>query len=163
MLHRLPDAAIGKVPDTIDAEGAMRCCRSLVVVLVLMAPCVAGEASAGPVDEIVGTWRGTSACVDRQAAPACTDEQVIYEIAASPGQPNSVTVRADKVVDGKRVSMGDLEFTYDASSGSWTSEFENPRTHALWRLSVTGTTLKGTLTLLPSKAVVRRMNLKKGT
>ena len=141
----------------------MRCCRSLVVAFFLVAQFALGEALAGPSDEIVGTWRGSSVCVDRQAAPACTDEQVIYEIGASPGQPNMVTVSADKVVDGKRVSMGVLDFTHDAKSGSWTTELETPRMHALWRLTVSGTTLTGTMTLLPFKAVVRRMALRKDT
>lgn len=139
----------------------MRCCRSLVVAFVVVVACAPGEALAGPVDEIVGTWHGTSACVDRQAAPACTDEEVIYEIAASPGRPDAVTVTADKIVDGKRVPMGSLDFSLEATSRSWTSELETPRTHALWRLSVSGTTLSGTLTLLPSKAVVRRIDLRK--
>jgi hypothetical protein len=139
----------------------MRCCRSLVAAFVLVVACVLGEASAGPVEEIVGTWRGTSACVDRQAAPACTDEEVIYEIVVSSGRPESVTVAADKVVNGKRVPMGSLDFTLEAASRSWTSELETPRTHALWRLSVSGTTMSGTVTLLPSKAVVRRVELRK--
>ena len=139
----------------------MRCCLSLGVAFVLVLADVPGEALVGPVDEIVGTWRGTSACVDRQAAPACTDEEVIYETVTNSRRPDSVTVRADKVVDGKRLPMGFLDFTYEATSRSWTSELETPRMHALWRLSVSGTTLSGTLTLLPSKAVVRRVNLRK--
>lgn len=139
----------------------MRCCRSLVVAFVVVVACAPGEALAVPVDEIVGTWHGTSACVDRRAAPACTNEEVIYEIAASPGHPDAVTVTADKIVDGKRVPMGSLDFTLEATSRSWTSELETPRTHALWRLSVSGTTLSGTLTLLPSKAVVRRVDLRR--
>src|SRR5512144_2989995 len=111
----------------------MRGCVSFVVAFFLVAQVALGEAPGGPADDIVGTWRGSSVCVDRQAAPACTDEQVIYEIRASPGQPNTVTVRADKVVDGKRVSMGVLDFTLDAKTGGWTTEFETPRMHALWR------------------------------
>src|SRR6476620_3464047 len=99
----------------------MRCCRSLIVAFVLAVACVLGEALAGPVDEIAGTWRGTSACVDRQATPACTDEEVIYEIVASPGHRDLVTVTADKVVDGKRVPMGSLDFTHEATSRNWTS------------------------------------------
>jgi hypothetical protein len=102
-----------------------------------------------------------SLCVDRQAAPACNDEQVVYEIGASPGKPDTATVKADKIVDGKREPMGILEFTHDAKSGSWTTEFENSRVHALWRLTVNGETLRGTMVLLPSRAVVRRMDLKK--
>jgi hypothetical protein len=85
----------------------------------------------------------------------------VYEIGASPGKPNTVTVKADKVVNGKRESMGDLDFTHDAKSGSWTTEFENTRIHARWRLTVDGETMKGTMVLLPSGAAVRRMDLKK--
>lgn len=139
----------------------MRGYRSLIVAFIFVAACVLGEAFAQSADGIVGTWRGTSACVDRQAAPACTDEKVIYEIVASSRQPGTVTLSADKVVDGKRLPMGDLDFTRDDASQSWTSELKAPRPHALWRLSVKGTTLSGTLTLLPSKAVVRRVDLEK--
>jgi hypothetical protein len=142
----------------------MRCCRGFVLVFLLVARFAQGEASGRgtpPVDEIVGTWRGSSLCVDREAAPACKDEQVVYEIGASAGKPNTVTVKADKVVDGKREFMSALVFTHEAKSGSWTSEFENSRVHTLWRLTVTGETLRGTMVVLPSRAVVRRMDLKK--
>lgn len=135
--------------------------RRLVVAFFLVAWLAPGEALAGTLDDIVGTWRGSSVCVDRRAAPACNDEQVIYDISVTPGKPNAVTVKADRVVDGKRVSMGDLDFTYETKSSSWTTELDNPRVHALWRLTVSGTTMTGTLTLLPSKAVVRRIDLKK--
>ncbi len=145
----------------MTGEERMRVRRSVLIGLVFAATCVQGKALAGPVDEIVGTWRGTSACVDRQAAPACTDEKVVYDIVATPGQPDAVKVTADKLADGKRVPMGTLDFTYEAASRSWASEWETPRTHALWRLSVSGTTISGTLTLLPSKAVVRKLDLQK--
>jgi hypothetical protein len=140
----------------------MSCWRVSVAAFFLMAPLAQGEGQGGgTVEEIVGTWSGSSVCVDRQAAPACNDEQVVYEINASPGKPNMVTAKADKVVDGKRVSMGILEFTHDAKSGSWTSEFDTPRFHALCRLTVNGAMLTGALTLLPSKAVVRKIDLRK--
>src|SRR5260221_6778586 len=142
-------------------EGAMHCCRSLVVVFFMVAPIARGETPSGTSDEIVGTWRGSSVCVDRQAAPACSDEQVVYEIRGMPGKPNMVTVKADKIVDGKRVPMGDLDFTHEAKSSTWITEFENARVHALWRLAVKGPTMTGTTILLPSKAVVRRMDLRK--
>ena len=101
----------------------MSCWRVSVAAFFLMARLAQGEGQGGgTVDEIVGTWSGSSVCVDRQAAPACNDEQVVYEINASPGKPNTVTNKADKVVDGKRVSMGVLEFPRDAKNGRWTSE-----------------------------------------
>ena len=140
----------------------MSCWLARVAAFFLMAGLARGQAQgSGSVDEIVGTWSGSSVCVDRQAAPACKDEQVVYEINASSGKPNTVTAKADRVVDGKRVSMGDLDFTYDAKSKSWTSEFETPQAHALWRIAVDGATMTGTLTLLPSKAVVRRVALRR--
>jgi hypothetical protein len=133
----------------------------LVVALFMVAPIAPGETPSGTSDEIVGTWRGSSVCVDRQAAPACSDEQVVYEIRGRAGKPDVVTVKADKVVDGKRVPMGDLDFTHEAKSGSWITEFENARVHALWRLAVKGRTMTGTMILLPSRAIVRRMDLRK--
>ena len=140
----------------------MSCWRVPVAAFFLMACLARGEEQGGgTAEEIVGTWSGSSVCVDRQAAPACNDEQVVYEINASPGKPNTVTARADKVVDGKRVSMGDLEFTLDAKNSSWTSALDTPQSHALWRLTVNGAMLSGSLTLLPSKAVVRRIDLRK--
>jgi len=140
----------------------MSCWRVSVAAFFLMASLARGDGQGGgAADEIVGSWSGSSVCVDLQAAPACNDETVMYDISASPGKPNMVTVNADKVVEGKRGSMGVLEFTHDAKSGSWTSELDTPRLHALWRLTVKGTMLTGTLTLLPSKAVVRKIDLRK--
>jgi hypothetical protein len=139
----------------------MRRWRVPVATFFLIACLARGEGqSGGTAEEMVGTWSGSSVCVDRQAAPACNDEQVVYEIVSS-GKPNTVSVKADKVVDGKRLPMGDLEFIHDAKSGSWTSELDTPRVHALWRLTVNGAKLTGTLTLLPSKAVVRKIDLRR--
>jgi hypothetical protein len=136
--------------------------RVLVAAFFFVARLAQGDRRAdGTVDEIVGTWSGSSICVDRQAAPGCHDEQVVYDINASPGKPDTVTAKADKVVDRKRVSMCILEFTHDAKSGSWTSELDTPQVHALWRLTVEGAMLTGTLTSLPSKAVVRKVALRK--
>src|SRR6478672_8928017 len=111
----------------------MSCWRFLLAASFLMARIAHGEGQGGSAaGEIVGTWSGSSVCSDRQAAPSCNDEKVVYEIKASSGKPDTVLVAADKIVDGKRVSMGDLEFTRDAKSGSWTSESETPRFHGLW-------------------------------
>ena len=140
----------------------MSCRRVPLAAFFLMACLARSEGQgAGIVDEIVGTWSGTSICSDRQAAPACNDERVVYDISATPGKPNTVTSKADKVVDGNRLPMGPLEFTHDAKSGSWTSELDTPRFHGVWRLTVNGAKLTGTLTLLPSKAVVRKIDLRK--
>lgn len=131
----------------------------LLIVLVLL-PTTPARCDS-PVDRIVGTWRGSSTCVNREAAPACKDEQVIYEISPTPGKSNAATVKADKIEDGRRVPMGTINFTYDAQKEDWKADLETPRVHALWRLRVQGPTMTGTLTLLPSGTVVRNVKLQK--
>ena len=75
--------------------------------------------------EVLGTWRGTSTCTDRVAAPACQDETVVYDFRRG-DKTGSVVAKADKIVNGKREPMGELEFAYD------TAELYNPRT-GTWR------------------------------
>ena len=132
------------------------------VVLVTMAlfGAVVTAADEGAQRKIVGTWTGTSTCVDRKAAPACNDEQVVYEITAVAGSTDRVSVQADKIVNGERGTMGIMEYRLGAD-GSWTSEFEGPRSRSGWRLVVDGDKMTGTGTLLPSNAVVRRMELER--
>src|SRR5258705_13788514 len=109
--------------------------RIVAAALIVLVAATAGRGFAdSPTDEIVGTWRGPSICTDRVAAPGCNDEQVIYDISVTPGKPNTVTVSADRVVDGKRVPMGALDFTRDAKEGGWTTEIQTPRVHAIWLL-----------------------------
>jgi hypothetical protein len=117
----------------------------------------AAPADGGP-PGIVGTWRGTSTCTDRVAAPACNDEKVVYEITAVAGASDRVSVQADKIVGGERGTMGVMEFRLQ-KDGSWASEFQSPRARSGWRLVVDGNRMTGTATLLPSNAVIRRMEL----
>jgi len=84
----------------------MRLCPvRLSVALVLVgigmfsAPPVSAEASS-----VTGTWRGESLCVTD--APACHNESVVYYIKAVPDRPDLVLIRADKIVDGKAITMG---------------------------------------------------------
>jgi hypothetical protein len=73
--------------------------RSLVGGACLGASLVSGAEIGAP--QLIGTWRGTSTCSDRVAAPACNDDAVVYEFSAGP-QPGTVTWKADKVVNGER-------------------------------------------------------------
>jgi hypothetical protein len=123
---------------------------------------LAGAAFAqGPRDQLVGTWRGTSLCLDRTALPACGDEQVVYDISAPSGTPDVLVVKADKVVDGKRVFMGETTFSPDVAAGRWTSEIKTPNVHALWHLSLHDGRLSGGMLLLPSKTAVRIIELER--
>jgi len=125
-----------------------------------VAPSVAqadGQAPPG-VSALVGEWSGESKCVGNR--PACVDEQNVYVF-----QPSSSTgmvhVIAYKIVDGKRVEMGQSDYHYDDQAHRLTWEFTVRTTHGLWEFVVSGTTMQGTLTLLPEKTVVRRVTLQK--
>ena len=114
----------------------------------------------GP-EQLIGLWRGTSICTDRVAAPACQDETIVYEF--KPGtQPGTVRWAADKVVNGKRESMGDpLDLTYDATEKCWKIEFTSPRVKIVWRFAVDGRHLTGTARLLPGNETVRKVDASK--
>ena len=114
----------------------------------------------GP-EELIGLWRGTSTCTDRVAAPACQDETIVYEFKAGT-QPGTVRWSADKVVNGKRESMGDpLDLTYDTAEKCWKVEFTSPRVKIVWRFVVDGRQLTGTGRLLPGNETVRKVDARK--
>ena len=115
-------------------------------------------ATQGDMNAFVGTWRGSSTCVNRQIAPACQDETVIYEVRRA-DKPNTATLKADKVVDGQRVPMGELDFLYDEKNACWRSEFTTPRVHGVWCLIVQGTSMTGSLRVLPENADARKVQL----
>jgi hypothetical protein len=129
------------------------------VALALLLTHLAGAVVAR--DALIGTWRGTSLCTNREAAPACADEQVIYDISATPGKADEITVKADKIVDGRREPMGEQTFRPDATSGRWVTEIQTPRVHALWYLSLANGVLSGGMTLLPSTTQVRKIELRR--
>ncbi len=108
--------------------------------------------------KFLGTWHGTSTCVNREAAPSCNDETVVYEVRRS-DKPQTVVLAADKIVDGKRLPMGDLEFVYSKAEGCWRSELSTPRVQGVWCLVVDGNSLTGGLRHLPSKTQVRKVEL----
>jgi hypothetical protein len=128
------------------------------VLFGLLCPAVGVPSAAdeGGLARFLGTWRGTSTCVNRELAPACSDETVVYEVLPSQ-TPHAALLKADKVVDGKRVPMGDLEFTYSEKEGCWRSEFSTPRVHAVWCLVIDGRNMTGHLRVLPQNADVRKV------
>ena len=133
---------------------------SRAAVLLALLPAVAFAQPSR--DAMAGRWRGTSLCTNREAAPACNDEQVIYDIVASPGTADLVA-KADRITDGQRVPMGDITFHPDAASARWVSEISTPRVHAIWRLSIKDGVLTGGLFQLPSNTQVRAIELRRDT
>src|SRR6185503_3144069 len=77
---------------------------------------------------LVGSWRGTSTCVDREHFPNCHDEEVIFDAVARGNTGDTVTVRADKIVQGHREFMGESNYVRGAD-GLWVAEFRNERVH----------------------------------
>ena len=108
---------------------------------------------------IFGTWKGESICVGNR--PACKNEVVVYRFEAVAGKSGVVLQLADKIIAGKRVPMGKLEFRYDDSRGELTGEFRVGQTHGLWQFRVRGERLVGTLEVLPDRELARRVNVKR--
>ncbi len=123
---------------------------------------VQSASGAGPATPL-GTWTGTSKCVDRTQYPACTDEAVVYRFTASPSGASSTVLTADKLVNGQPQTMGVMEFTFDPALHAWVSEFSNSRIHAVWTLVLNreGNGLTGTLVELPSRTLIRRISVTK--
>ncbi len=138
-----------------------RYCFPAVCVFVLAAP---SGAAAEDAKAFLGVWRGTSVCVDREAAPACRDEEVIYEFRElTPPVAGKLAVKADKIVEGKIVPMGMLDVVWDPGSETWSCELQTPRFHGLWSYKLRGgDELAGTLILLPDRALVRRATARRG-
>jgi hypothetical protein len=118
-------------------------------------------AQGGEISKLVGEWSGESICVDKKKFPACNDEQVVYHVVAAPGKTDTVTITADKIVNGKPEAMGTFDFVYDARRQTLTSEFKNDRVHVIFELAVKGDLLEGTLSTLPERTPVRRIKVKK--
>ena len=131
--------------------------------VLVVASCVLRAASA-PSDhnpsELIGTWRGTSTCADRVLAPACRDEVVVYDFTAG-AKPGTVHWKADKVVEGQRELMGELDLVYDPADRCWAAEYSSPRVRVAWCLVVDSAHLTGTGRLLPGKQTVRRIDVRK--
>ena len=117
-------------------------------------------APAHDINEIVGTWQGTSTCTDRVAAPACNDEVIVYEMAAGASR-GMVHQKAFKIVNGGRDLMGELDFTYSDSDQCWRADVNTSRAGLVWCLSVNGPAMTGSAWRTPGKQVVRAVKARK--
>jgi hypothetical protein len=113
------------------------------------------------ISKLVGNWSGESLCVNKEKFPACNDEQVIYRVSIAPGKPDTVTITADKLVNGKPETMGTFDFVYDAKKQTLVSEIKTYRRPLIIELAVKGDLLEGTLSTLPDRTLVRRIKVKK--
>ena len=118
-------------------------------------------AQGSDISKLAGDWSGESVCVNKEKFPACNDEHVVYHVVVASGKTDTVTITADKIVNGKPEAMGTFDFVYDPRRQTLTSEFKNDRVHAIFELAVKGDLLEGTLSTLPERTLVRRIKVKK--
>ena len=95
--------------------------------------------SADVVTQISGEWRGTSNCA--QKGTACHGEVNVYRFARIGSEGMRFSGAGSKIVAGKEILMGTLEWQYDAAAHVLMSEAPA----GTFRLLVNGNTIEGTL------------------
>jgi hypothetical protein len=120
----------------------------------------AGGAWSTQATDIVGTWRGTSLCVDREHHPACNDEQALYEIRPFGRSRDSVTVKAQKIVNGAVELVSEDNFAHQPD-GTWRTDIVSPRYRIRVTLRVVGDSITGTLMDIGSPRATRDIALKR--
>jgi len=105
------------------------------------------------VDSLYGSWVGDSICQVKESA--CHDEKALYVITKS-DTPGKVSVAGYRIVDGKSVEMGTIDFSYNPKTGVLSFEYKS----GVWQFTVKGEKMEGTLTT-PDKVVFRRVTLHK--
>jgi len=102
-----------------------------------------------------GEWRGDSTCTIKDSP--CHDEIVVYEIRRG-AQPNMYTLKASKIVSGKREFMGTLECTYESATHVLSCKApDNP--NGTWMFQISGgKQMQGTL-VLEDKRLYRRISV----
>lgn len=106
------------------------------------------------VSAVVGDWRGASTCVVRESA--CNDEDSLYHFSALANKPDAISLKADKIVDGKPVTMG----TGNCDFNSAKREITCPLPSASLSFEVNGEKMTGTMTLA-NGTLWRKLSLNK--
>lgn len=107
---------------------------------------------AGSQTQITGTWRGSSECAIKSSP--CNDEINVYRFSEIAGRPGWFSGTGSKIVNGREISMGALDWQYDAKSQS----LQSNTPHGTFRLVVHEDKMEGSL-LLPDGRVYRRIHL----
>jgi hypothetical protein len=104
--------------------------------------------------QVPGTWRGNSECVVKNSP--CRDETNVYRFSEIAARPGWFSGTGSKIVNGKEISMGTLDWQYD--SKSHILESDNPS--GIFRLVVDDGKIEGTF-FLSDQTVYRRIHLRK--
>jgi len=102
----------------------------------------------------LGDWRGESICVVRESA--CHDEDSLYHFTKLAEKPGWFSIKLDKIMNGKAITMGSMECSYDTAKQSLNCAF--PR--GVMRFIVSANKMEGTMTL-PDGTLWRKLSLKK--
>lgn len=129
----------------------------VVALLSLAAPLLwstAAETANSEDANFIGDWRGQSTCVVKPSS--CQDEDSLYHITLVTDRPGWFSLRGDKIVAGKAVTMGTVACSYDASHKSLTCDFA----HQILEFTVQGNQMRGTMKL-EDGSLWRKLSLKK--
>jgi len=86
-----------------------------------------------------GTWKGSSICQIKNSA--CHDENVVYYISRL-NKDAILEIKANKIVEGKEIEMGTIQFHYDSNTKQITSVSQP---NAIWNFQRKQNTIEGTL------------------
>jgi hypothetical protein len=119
---------------------------------------VASQSKATAADDsiVVGDWHGDSICVVRESA--CHNEDSLYHVARLAGRPGWFSMKLDKIVDGKPVTMGRQECSFDSGKQILLCEFAR----GVMRFTLQGNKMEGSMTLTDG-TLWRKISLKKST
>jgi hypothetical protein len=128
---------------------------TLLIAALFVVPIAVGKTQmVGAQTQISGTWRGSSECAVKDSP--CRDETNVYRFSEVAAQPGWFSGTGSKVVNGKEISMGTLNWQYDVKSHIL--ESRNP--NGVFRFVVGDSKMEGTL-VLPDATVYRRIHLTK--
>lgn len=138
------------------APGYFRTIVCLFASYCVVADCSArqSEGTSAENSKVVGDWRGQSSCVVRESA--CHDEDSLYHVTKSAEKAGWFTMTLDKIVDGKPVTMGSTDCSYEAAKASLTCKFAR----GILRFTVQDNAMTGTMTLTDG-TLWRKLSLKK--
>lgn len=141
---------------TINSSSAV--CILAVVALTNVVPLTGGASQTDRASSedysFVGDWRGVSICMVRESA--CRDEDSLYHVTRLTGKLGWYSMKFDKIVDGKPVTMGKQECSYDSTKKSLVCEFAR----GVMRFSIQGDRMEGSMSLTDG-TLWRRISLKK--
>jgi hypothetical protein len=92
-----------------------RLAKTLVITALFVLQIAVGRSQiVGAQSQISGTWRGNSECMVKNSP--CHDETNVYRFSEIDGRPGWFSGTGSRLVNGKEVSTGTLDWQYDPKS-----------------------------------------------